>query len=62
MILLSAAIGTSNSPLGPNSESDIVTDLYSDSTLISIKTILIVGSASDDFKKYTTSLQEMIKT
>jgi hypothetical protein len=32
---LSVAIGTLGSPLGPNLESDLVTDLYSVSTLIS---------------------------
>jgi hypothetical protein len=34
---LSAAIGALSSPLGPHPESDLVTDLYSDSTPIAIK-------------------------
>jgi gamma-glutamylcysteine synthetase len=31
---LSAVIGALSSPLGPHPESDLVTDLYSDSTMI----------------------------
>jgi hypothetical protein len=43
VISLSAAIETLGSPLGPHLESDLVTDLYSVSTPIAIKTSLIVG-------------------
>jgi hypothetical protein len=41
--LLSVAIEALGSPLGPHLESDLVTDLYSGSTPIAIKTRLIVG-------------------
>jgi hypothetical protein len=58
---LSAVIRVLGSPLGPHSESDLETDLYSNYTPIAIKTSLIVESASDNFKKATTSLQEVIK-
>jgi hypothetical protein len=54
---LSAAIETLDSSLGPHLESDLETDLYSGSTLIAIKTSLIVGSVLDDFKKSATLLQ-----
>jgi hypothetical protein len=37
VISLSVAIEASDSPLGPRSERDLVTDLYSASTLIAIK-------------------------
>jgi hypothetical protein len=57
VISLSAVIGALRSPLGPNPESDIETDLYSGSTPIAIKTSPIAGSVLDDFKKFTTSLQ-----
>jgi hypothetical protein len=40
---LSAAIGALGSPLGPHSESDLITDLYSGSTPIAIKTSPIAG-------------------
>jgi hypothetical protein len=40
---LSVAIGALGSPLGPHPESDLVTDLYSVSTSIVIKTSPIVG-------------------
>jgi hypothetical protein len=50
VISLSAVIGTLGSPLEPHLESDLETDLYSDSTPIAIKTSSISGSAS------TTSL------
>jgi hypothetical protein len=53
---LSAAFGQLGSPLGPHSERDLATDLYSSSTLIVIKTSAIVGSVSDNLKKATTSL------
>jgi hypothetical protein len=43
VISLSVAIGALGSPLGPHPKSDIETDLYSDSTLIAIKTSLIAG-------------------
>jgi hypothetical protein len=59
---LSAAIGALGSPLGPHLESDLVTDLYSNSTPIVIKMSLIVGSVSENFKKFTTSQQEVIKS
>jgi hypothetical protein len=49
-ISLSAVIGALGSPLGPHPESDLETDIYYASTLIAIKTSLIIGSAS------TTSL------
>jgi hypothetical protein len=62
MTSLLAVIGASGSPLGPHAESDLKTDLYSDSTLIAIKTSLNAVSVSDDFKKATTSLQEVTKS
>jgi hypothetical protein len=40
---LSTVIGALRSPLGPHPESDLVTDLYSVSTPIAIKTSLIAG-------------------
>jgi hypothetical protein len=43
VILLSAAIGALDSPLGPHPESDLETDLYSGSTPIAIKTSSIAG-------------------
>jgi hypothetical protein len=52
---LSAAIGALDSPLGPHPESDIVTDLYSGSTLIAIKTSPIAGWLS-----LTAQYDEMI--
>jgi hypothetical protein len=58
---LSAVIKVLCSPLGPHPESDLETDLYSDSTPIAIKTSLIVGSVSDNFKNATASLQEVTK-
>jgi hypothetical protein len=54
---LLAVIGALGSPLGPHLESDLVTNLYSDSTSIAIKTSPITVSVLDDFKKSTTSLQ-----
>jgi hypothetical protein len=57
LISLSAMIGALSSPLGPNPESGVETDLYSGSTSIAIKRSLIDGSVLDDFKKSTTSLQ-----
>jgi hypothetical protein len=45
IISLSTVIGASCSYLGSHPESDVETDLYSGSTLIAIKTSLIVGSA-----------------
>jgi hypothetical protein len=60
-ISLSAVIRASGSPLGPRLERDLATDLYSGSTLIAIKTSPIVGSDLDDYRKSTTSLQEVIK-
>jgi hypothetical protein len=57
VISLSAVIGALGSPLGPHSETDLETDLYSGSTPIAIKTSPIAGSVLDDFKKSTTSLQ-----
>jgi hypothetical protein len=57
MTSLSAAIGTLDSPLGPY----LKRDLYSGSTPIAIKMSQIIGSISDDFKKATTSLQEVTK-
>jgi hypothetical protein len=57
LISLSATIGALSSPLGPNPESGLETDLYSGSISIAIKTSLIDGSVLDDFKKSTTSLQ-----
>jgi hypothetical protein len=54
---LSVAIEVLGSALGPHPESDIITDLYSVSTPIAIKTSSIAGSVLDDFKKSTTSLQ-----
>jgi hypothetical protein len=56
---LSAAIGVLGSPLGPHLERDLETDLYSGSTPIAIKTSPITGLVLDDFKKSTTSLQEV---
>jgi hypothetical protein len=56
---LSAAIGVLGSPLGPHLERDLKTDLYSGSTPIAIKTSPITRSVLDDFKKSTTSLQEV---
>jgi hypothetical protein len=43
VILLSAAIGALDSPLGPHPKSDLETDLYSGSTPIAIKTSSIAG-------------------
>jgi gamma-glutamylcysteine synthetase len=43
VISLSAAIGALGSPLGPNSESDLETDIYFGSTPIAIKMSLITG-------------------
>jgi hypothetical protein len=54
---LSVVIEALSSPLGPQPESDLVTDLYSGSTPIAIKTSPIAGSVLHDFKKSTTSLQ-----
>jgi hypothetical protein len=54
-------IGALDSPLGPHSESDIETNMYSVSTPIAIKMSPIVKSVLYDFKKATTSLQEVIK-
>jgi hypothetical protein len=61
VISFSATIGALGSPLAPHPESDLVIDLYSGSTPIAIKTCSITGSISDDFKKGTTSLQEVTK-
>jgi hypothetical protein len=58
---LSVAIGALGSPLGPYLERDLARDIYFGSTPIAIKTSLITGSISDDFKKATTSLQEVTK-
>jgi hypothetical protein len=58
---LSTAIGALGSPLGPRPESDVATDLYSGSTPIAIKTSPITRSVLDNFKKVTTSLQEVTK-
>jgi hypothetical protein len=60
-ISLSAVIGALSSPLVPHPERDLATNLYSDSAPIAIKTSLIGGLISDDFKKDTTSLQEVTK-
>jgi hypothetical protein len=60
-ISLSTTIGALGSPLGPHLESDLKTDLYSSSTLIAIKMNPTIGSASNNFKKATTSLQEVTK-
>jgi hypothetical protein len=57
IISLSAVIGALGSPLGPHSESDLETDLYSGSTPIAINMSLIAGSVLYDFKKSTISLQ-----
>jgi hypothetical protein len=57
IISLSVVIGALGSPLGLRPESDLETDLYSDSTLIAIKMSLIAGSILHNFKKSTTSLQ-----
>jgi hypothetical protein len=43
VISLSAVIGALSSPLGPHPESDIETDIYSDSTPIAIKISPIAG-------------------
>jgi hypothetical protein len=58
---LSTMIKALDSPLGSHPERDLEIDPYSDSTPIAIKTSPIVGSVSDDFKKATTSLQEVFK-
>jgi hypothetical protein len=58
---LSAVIGVLGSPLRPCPERDLATYLYSRSTSIAIKTSPITGLVSDDFKKGTTSLQEVTK-
>jgi hypothetical protein len=57
VISLPVVIGALASPLGPHLESDLEINLYSRFTPIAIKTSLIAGSVSDDFKKSTTSLQ-----
>jgi hypothetical protein len=54
---LSTVIEALGSPLGPQPESDLVTDLYSGFTPIAIKTSPIARSVLYDFKKSTTSLQ-----
>jgi hypothetical protein len=59
VISISAVIGASGSPLGPRQEKDLVTDLYSGSTPIAIKDES--NRHLDDFKKSTTSLQEVMK-
>jgi hypothetical protein len=61
VILLSVMIRALCPPLRPYSERDLTIDLYSISTPIAIKMILITGSVSDDFKKSTTLLQEVTK-
>jgi hypothetical protein len=57
VISLLVVIRALDSPLGPHTESDLETDLYSGSAPIAIKTSLIVGSVLNDFKKSATSLQ-----
>jgi hypothetical protein len=61
VISLSAVIGVSGSRLGPRLERDLTTNLYSGSTSIAIKTSPITGSDLHDYKKSTTSLEEVIK-
>jgi hypothetical protein len=57
VILLSTTIGALDPTLGPHPESDLEVDIYSGSTLIAIKTSLIIGSVLYDFKKSTILLQ-----
>jgi hypothetical protein len=57
VILLLAVIGALGPTLEPHPENDLEVDLYYGSTLIAIKTSLIVGSVLYDFKKSTTLLQ-----
>jgi hypothetical protein len=61
MTSLSTMIKALDSPLESHPERDLEIDPYSDSTPIAIKTSPIAGSVSDDFKKATTSLQEVFK-
>jgi hypothetical protein len=58
---LSAVIKALGSPLRPRPGRDLAIDLYSGSTPISIKMSPITRSVSEDFKKATTSLQEVTK-
>jgi hypothetical protein len=60
-ISLSTAIGASGSPLGPRLERDLTIDLYSASTLITIKDESNHRISFRRFQKSTTSLQEVIK-
>jgi hypothetical protein len=61
VISFSAAIEALGSPLGPYPESDLETYLYSVSTSIAIKMSPIAGPVLDNFKKATSSLQEVTK-
>jgi hypothetical protein len=58
---LPAVIGTLDSPLGPHPESDLVTYLYSDSTLIAILDEFDRRISFNNLKKFRISLSAMIK-
>jgi hypothetical protein len=60
-ISLSAAIEALGSPLGLYLESDLEIYLYSGSTLIAIKMSPVARPVLDNFKKATSSLQEVTK-
>jgi hypothetical protein len=58
---LPAVIGTLGSPLEPHPESDLVTYLYSDSTLIAILDEFDRQISFNNLKKFRISLSAMIK-
>jgi hypothetical protein len=59
---LSTVIGALRSPLGPHSESDLATDLYSDSTPIAIMDESDRRISFNSLKKSVTSLSMAIRT
>jgi hypothetical protein len=59
---LSTVIGALDSPLGPHLESDLATDLYSDSTPIAIIDESNQQISFNSLKKSVTSLSTAIET
>jgi hypothetical protein len=57
---LSAAIGAFDCPLGPHTESDLVTDLYSGSTLIANMDMSYCQISFNSFNKSVISLSVVI--
>jgi hypothetical protein len=57
---LSAVIGAFGSPLGPHSESDLVTDLYSDSTSIANMDRSSCQISFNSLNKFVISLSAVI--